>query len=50
MNLKKNTKIVTFTESYRRETYVAFAEGKTESYVFDKFLLLTQTLFLAIMV
>lgn len=38
MDLKKNTKIVIFTESYRRETYVAFAEGKTEGYVFDKFL------------
>lgn len=38
MKLKKNTKIVTFTESYRRETYVAFAEDKTEDYVFGKFL------------
>ena len=38
MNLKKNTKIVTFIESYRRETYVAFAEEKTEGYIFKKFL------------
>lgn len=38
MKLKKNTKIVTFTESYRRETYVAFAEEKTEFYIFKKFL------------
>lgn len=38
MDLKKGTKIVTFTESYRRETYVAFAEEKTEIYIFKKFL------------
>lgn len=38
MNLKKNTKIVTFSEFYHGETYVAFAEEKTEGYVFDKFL------------
>lgn len=38
MNLKKDIKIVTFTESYRRETYVAFAEEKTEVYIFKKFL------------
>lgn len=38
MNLKNNTKIVTFREFYHGETYVAFAEEKTESYIFKKFL------------
>lgn len=38
MDLKTDTKLVTFTESYRRETYVAFAEEKTEVYIFKKFL------------
>lgn len=38
MKLKKNTKVVTFKESYRGETYVAFAEEKTETYIFKKFL------------
>lgn len=39
MELKKNTKIITFREFYHGETYVAFAKDKTESYVFDKFLI-----------
>lgn len=38
MKLKKNTKVVTFNESYHGETYVAFAEEKTETYIFKKFL------------
>lgn len=38
MKLKKNTKVVTFKESHRGETYVAFAEDKTEVYIFKKFL------------
>lgn len=32
------TKLVTFRESYSGESYVAFAENKTESYIFEKFL------------
>lgn len=39
MEFKKNTKVVTFNESYRRESYVAFAEDKTEPYIFNKFLI-----------
>ena len=38
MEVKENTKLITFRESYRGETYVAFAEDKTEVYVFKKFL------------
>ena len=38
MELKKNTKVVTFKEFYHRETYVAFVEEKTEVYIFKKFL------------
>lgn len=38
MKLKKNTKLVTFKEFYHGETYVAFAEEKTEVYIFKKFL------------
>ena len=38
MEFKKNTKIVTFKESYHGESYVAFAEDKTENYIFNKFL------------
>lgn len=38
MELKKNTKIITFKEFYHGETYVAFAEEKTEVYIFKKFL------------
>ena len=38
MNFKKNTKLITFKESYRGESYVAFAEDKTEPYIFEKFL------------
>lgn len=34
----KDKKIITFKENYRGETYVAFAEDKTELYVFKKFL------------
>ena len=34
----KDKKIITFKEDYRGETYVAFAEDKTELYVFKKFL------------
>ena len=39
MEFKKNTKVVTFNESYRRESYVAFAEDKTDPYIFNKFLI-----------
>ena len=38
MESKENTKLITFRESYRGETYVAFAEDKTELYIFKKFL------------
>ena len=38
MESKENTKLITFRESYRGETYVAFAEEKTEVYIFKKFL------------
>lgn len=38
MEFKKNTKVVAFNESYNGETYVAFAEEKIETYIFDKFL------------
>ena len=34
----ENKKIITFKESYRGEAYVAFAENKTETYIFEKFL------------
>lgn len=34
----KDKKIITFKENYRGESYVAFAENKTELYVFKKFL------------
>lgn len=33
-----NRKIVIFKESYHGEAYVAFADGKTELYIFEKFL------------
>lgn len=38
MEFKKNTKVITFKEFYYGETYVAFAEDKTETYIFKKFL------------
>lgn len=38
MEVKENTKLITFRELYRGETYVAFAEDKTELYIFKKFL------------
>ena len=38
MELKKNTKVITFKESSHGETYVAFVEDKTESWIFKKFL------------
>ena len=38
MRLKKNTKVVTFKESYHGETYVGFAEDKTEKDIFNSFL------------
>ena len=34
----ENKKIITFKESHRGESYVAFAENKTEIYIFKKFL------------
>lgn len=34
MEVKENTKLITFRESYRGETYVAFAEDKTELYIY----------------
>ena len=34
----ENKKIITFKESHRGESYVAFAENKTEIYIFNKFL------------
>ena len=38
METNAYTKLVTFKESYRGESYVAFAENKTENYIFEKFL------------
>lgn len=38
MEIKENTKLVIFKEFYHGETYVAFAEERTEGYIFKKFL------------